>query len=49
MIGREAFPERRGKDHLGNAIEAAVASVPVVGGAGAELLNFYLPAAMEQR
>jgi hypothetical protein len=49
MIGREAFPERRGKDHLRNAIEAGVASVPVLGGAGAELLNFYLPAAMEQR
>lgn len=49
MTGREPFPERRGKDHLRNAIEAAVTSVPVVGGAGAELLNFYLPAAMEQR
>lgn len=49
MTGREAFPERQGKDHVRNLIEAAVASVPVVGGAGTELLNFYLPAAMEQR
>lgn len=49
MTGGEPFPERQGKDHARNAIQAIVASVPMVGGAGAELLNFYLPASMERR
>ena len=49
MSSREPFPERRAQDHVRNAVEAVVASVPLVGGAGAELLNFYLPAALEQR
>ena len=49
MTEREEFPERRGSDHVRNAIEAGVASVPWVGGAGAELLNFYLPASLERR
>ena len=46
---REPFPDRRGRDHARIAIESAVAAVPWVGGAGAELLNFYLPAALEKR
>ena len=49
MTQHEPFPERRGSDHVRNAFVAAAALVPWVGGAGAELLNFYLPAALEQR
>lgn len=49
MTEQEKFPERRGRDHARNALEAAVSVVPWVGGAGAQLLDFYLPASLENR
>jgi len=49
MSRSEPFPERQGRDHVRDAVVAAVASVPGVGGPGAALLNFYLPAALERR
>lgn len=49
MGPREPFPERQGKDHVRALVGAGLASVPWIGGAGAELLNSYLPAAVEKR
>src|SRR5690554_2494646 len=49
MTEREPFPQPTARDHVRNAIEAGVASVPLIGGAGVELLAFYLPASLEKR
>ncbi len=49
MKEREPFPQPTTRDRARNAIEAIVASAPVVGGAGVQLLTFYLPASLEKR
>ena len=49
MPDREPFPERTARGHVRAFLEAGVASVPWVGGAGAQLLDVYLPSALEKR
>ena len=49
MSGSESFPQRQRSDHLRALAEAGVASVPWVGGAGVQLMNVYLPSALERR
>ena len=46
---RPTYPVPAARDHARAVVEAAVNAVPGIGGAGASLLNFYLPSSLERR